>query len=747
MASIMEDLEGECSDIENDDDVYHGSSSAMMVNSLLLEEMDMAQEESSRARLETPLLASSPSGIEGQGSNSQSVLERSVNCSNPTITTNTDTVGAQWYNFISRFHHHILLVVWIIIIPMGLISFPKFIRSTDSTMRPIPGTYSENALQVYRESFGPVDGIGLMQDDPMNDGGILLLLKQDTNTQSDPSETLIDGSSDLFHSAQNFSLGIEEYVVSNLKITQDCFDRDLMAVLPSVNVTSYYSLMNEKLFGSAEKLCSIDGHFTTMQIAYSVPSCLYSSSNTKMIAHNVQLTYGNQILESVQQYVDRGVKHVAGVEVGITGMLSFRKDMSSGLSHDLHRMHFFVLPLALVLFLLALGGHPLLVTIPITCVLCTICSWSIIMVVLIRYGLQVTQFTPNVMITLTFGLSIDYSLFLLSRALSELQYSRSLVGGELVSDEELRRRVNVAMIEKIGQIIITSGITLMSTFLGLLILPVHFLRSVGLGASICIIMCMLVNLILVPAILCSDFGMWIMDLSSNYTFLNDNSFLDLVLSAKSKIRKFSKIVSIIWRKNASSRELDIGREHQGADEYTSFRDVLNESVDDSSLGFQDHFIDPTSINYHASDSMRQMGDSWFSEASMKAEIPGQELRRTTESDETCNNTFKVSSFWYKFGKFLSMPRRSGFLLLLIICIVIRVSVNIADLKTSISIQFMLPKESESLTTFSELQNLFGKGVLAPYRLLVKSISPEARVDTSDGFEMIQNVVRVSGTGL
>ena len=474
-------------------------------------------------------------------------------------------VAELWCKFTSKYCLGIIAIACTIIIPIGLYSFPQFMRSTDSTMHPIKGSYSEEAMTIYRKSFGPLDGVGLRQSDPMNDDAIILILKQqhhyggdddgdDDDNDDDVNEsenTLIDGSSDIFHAVRNFSLSLGEYVQSHLPIPPELqevcnghgdssHNHQYAIIRPSVNITSYYSLMDEKLSTSAKKLCTKDGHTAIIHIGFSVPSCLYTSHTMnaktkfrKIHGHNVQLHYGEEILQSVRSYVDDsfgigiGIGNGGGsgshagsiltnvnVTVDITGMLSFRKDISECLSRDVHRMHFYVLPVALILFALALGGHPLLVTIPMMSVLCVVCLWSTVMNILIHnVGLQVTQFTPNVMITLTFGLGIDYSLFLLSRVLSELKFSQSLVVGDpetLVSDQELRYQAIVIMIRNVGHTILTSGVTLVSTFLGLLLFPIHSLQSVSIGASVAIVMCIVVNMTLVPAILCTKYGAYVL---------------------------------------------------------------------------------------------------------------------------------------------------------------------------------------------------------------------------------------------
>ena len=112
--------------------------------------------------------------------------------------------------------------------------------------------------------------------------------------------------------------------------------------------------------------------------------------------------------------------------MGYTGITAFQDDMSNSVKDDIHRMHVYVLPLSLLLLCLALQGHLTLIIIPVYSVLCVCCGWSLIMVLLISFGyVQITQFTPTVMMSLSIGLGIDYTLFLLSRVLTEITYLRN----------------------------------------------------------------------------------------------------------------------------------------------------------------------------------------------------------------------------------------------------------------------------------------------------------------------------------
>ena len=93
----------------------------------------------------------------------------------------------------------ILLVSFLILPPLGLYSFPKFLKSTDSTFHPVPGSLSEQAVNVFRNAYG-TGGSGLKEDDPLNPGSIVVLDQILNKSQDDKyglEETLVDGVSAL----------------------------------------------------------------------------------------------------------------------------------------------------------------------------------------------------------------------------------------------------------------------------------------------------------------------------------------------------------------------------------------------------------------------------------------------------------------------------------------------------------------------------------------------------------------------
>jgi uncharacterized membrane protein YdfJ with MMPL/SSD domain len=102
---------------------------------------------------------------------------------------------------------------------------------------------------------------------------------------------------------------------------------------------------------------------------------------------------------------------------------------------------------------------------------------------------DIFSFVPSIMMSLVIALSIDYSLFLLTR------YREEIV------DEKSNSEAVFLMNKNAGHTVSVSGITLAITYLGLAFFPLQLLATVGIGAAISIIITLLVNLTLTPALL------------------------------------------------------------------------------------------------------------------------------------------------------------------------------------------------------------------------------------------------------
>jgi len=387
-----------------------------------------------------------------------------------------------WNQGISFIKIPLIVLVLTLVWPFGAASFRRFQDSTDSTFHPIKGSLSEQAQNVFAESY---------QNDWLNPmhPSLLVVLKTSTNY------SLTNEQSPLYKPARDFSRGLANHLNETCwKIQSDVDCRKD----PWLQVTSYYSLVDEKLHWLSKTLTTSKGDTVLLSVQYLLPN---NATNTRERVY--------QLMDVVQDYGDSRVP--INCTVSYTGIKWFQSDLMKETKRDLRRMDAIVLPLALFLLGIVLpNARPSLVwIIPLITMITTVCGWSMIMR-LVASRIQITQFTPSIMTSLSLGMGIDYTLFLLSRYLEDTSDKH----------DAIRR-----MLQHGGHVLLLSGLTLMCTFLGLCFLPLAMLKSVGIGAAVAIGSALFVNLTVVPALLHTRLGDWIVVEPTTTTTVGDESFL------------------------------------------------------------------------------------------------------------------------------------------------------------------------------------------------------------------------------
>jgi len=104
-------------------------------------------------------------------------------------------------------------------------------------------------------------------------------------------------------------------------------------------------------------------------------------------------------------------------------------------------------------------------------------------------GIEIQSFVPSVIISMTLGIGVDYSLFLLSR------FREERLKGESVENSVVK------MLKHAGHTVFTSGLTLTIALIGLVFFPITVLSSVGIAISVAILILLAINLTLTPALL------------------------------------------------------------------------------------------------------------------------------------------------------------------------------------------------------------------------------------------------------
>lgn len=175
------------------------------------------------------------------------------------------------------------------------------------------------------------------------------------------------------------------------------------------------------------------------------------------------------------------------VTVNAAGEVVSNHESGTRIEHDLVMAEMISLPILAVLLLFIFRGViaallPLLLG-----VVAIIGGLSVVR--MITGFTEIDQYAINVITILGLGLSVDYSLLVVSRFREELSHN--------VTPKVAIRRT----MDKAGHTILVSGLIVMASLLSLTIFPISFLKSVGLGGASALFIAILGALTLLPAIL------------------------------------------------------------------------------------------------------------------------------------------------------------------------------------------------------------------------------------------------------
>ncbi|WP_188968297.1 MMPL family transporter [Deinococcus aerolatus] len=194
---------------------------------------------------------------------------------------------------------------------------------------------------------------------------------------------------------------------------------------------------------------------------------------------------GTEALSNVRRYV-RGVQGGA-LAIRVTGGQAIADDFTEFAEADTKRSEFTALPLIAVLLLLIFGA---LVA---TVLPLAVGVLSITVAMAALYGLTllmpVSTFAQSVVTLLGLGAGIDYALLMVNRFREELKHGTD-------SRAAAARTVMTA-----GRSVGFSGMTVGIAMAGLILPPVAFVRSIGIGGVLAVILTVLASLTALPALL------------------------------------------------------------------------------------------------------------------------------------------------------------------------------------------------------------------------------------------------------
>ena len=343
----------------------------------------------------------------------------------------------KYHNFLEKYKV-VVIIVWLVIFGFGVWLGPRFLDETSSNFEAPEDSPSVIADGILAEEFPKY----------INQTSAVIVLRMVEDNVS-----IINTQTEAFCTSLRYDIensNFSQYIVSFL---------------------NYYILNAENLSDYA--------------------SALVSSSNRSMII-NIEFEYEEEtgMIGAFVQFLRDEIQKLHTSETYnayLTGFYVMYIDMQAATEEDLTRMDMIVLPIALVVLAFVLRSLKLMI-IPLASM-----GFSILTSFLIMYPLslvwEIFSFAPSIMMSLVIALSIDYSLFLLTRYREEI-----------MNEKSVSESVHL-MSKNAGHTITVSGLILVVCYLGLVFFPLELLSTIGLSAAITIFITLGVNLTFTPAIL------------------------------------------------------------------------------------------------------------------------------------------------------------------------------------------------------------------------------------------------------
>ena len=171
----------------------------------------------------------------------------------------------------------------------------------------------------------------------------------------------------------------------------------------------------------------------------------------------------------------------------VTGPPAIEKDVTPVLARDLQRGQLVAVVLALLLLLLLLGST-WAIFIPLIFATASV-SLALGIIYLIAQKFLMVVYVPNIVELIGLGLAIDYSLLMVHR------YRRELLNN---SNEEVAL---IRTMQTAGRTVVLSGITVSLALSTLLLVPVPFVRSLGIAGTLVPLVSVIAALTLQPVLL------------------------------------------------------------------------------------------------------------------------------------------------------------------------------------------------------------------------------------------------------
>mmetsp|Transcript_3702 Transcript_3702/g.5735 ORF Transcript_3702/g.5735 Transcript_3702/m.5735 type:complete len:898 (+) Transcript_3702:208-2901(+) len=383
------------------------------------------------------------------------------------------------------------------------------------------------------------------------------------------------------------------------------------------------------------------------------------------------------------------VKHVRGsisdlnlpsnYYIGFLGSNTILVDSVEESSTTVTKIDLVVLPLALLVLVYVVQSWRMVI-IPIINVSTCLLSSFAMMYGLTQYTAKAPSFVPSVMEAMVIALSIDYSLFLLTR------YRFEIMNNKRRGSSAVREAVFHA-----GEVVFMSGLTLVSCFLGITGFPTQTVYMVGVGCSLCLTMALVINLTMTPALLLAF-----------PVFFSTFQFLPFCTK----------------------------KEEFGNDKYGGGQDGDDDAINSGS-GYILAPDDEDNPNVPRSDEfdngMSIFGVDTADEKGERAMKGGEDRPSLTLHQEEENNENMRKSYWYRSTKALIKWPYVYLTILIPLALIAPAALSLFDFNYSVANTQIAPRNSPSIECYKRIESTFPLGLMDPLYVIIdaSSLGPNA----------------------
>ena len=350
--------------------------------------------------------------------------------------------------------------------PLGLLYGVKFLSHLQLNIEPPASSAAYKAMQSFKAAFP-------LQAANTEDSFILLLSRggkpvvNSSDVACRKAPKLLASKCPLAEPLDRFSARLEAWLTTTLPT----------GAVNDSTLSSYHRYHRN--------------NFTLLQIALLSAPTQPLSSNATLMRLQVPADHANAAFtKKLKDEVDKLVSDEGGsdeLDAKVTGMPAFIMAAQDGVKKDIEEMDTISFPLALLIFIIMLRSIRLLI-LPILNI-GVVVSAAFALMYPIALHVDVGSTVPTLMLSVSIAMSIDYSLFLLSRFREEIECGVH------------HKRAVERMMGAAGHTVLISGTTLALCFAGITFLPLQMLRTMGIGAGATAALSVIVNLTLTPTML------------------------------------------------------------------------------------------------------------------------------------------------------------------------------------------------------------------------------------------------------